>query len=40
MQKPSTYMLDDARPVVIAGSDGTVIAQNKSARRMLGPGTG
>ncbi|MDP6733318.1 MAG: helix-turn-helix transcriptional regulator [Gammaproteobacteria bacterium] len=37
---PSTYMLNDTRPVVIAGSDGTVIAQNKSARRMLGPGTG
>ncbi|MDP6095793.1 MAG: LuxR C-terminal-related transcriptional regulator [Gammaproteobacteria bacterium] len=40
MRKPSTYMLDDARPVVVTGSDGTVIAQNKSARRMLGPGTG
>jgi DNA-binding CsgD family transcriptional regulator len=40
LRKPSTYMLDDARPVVVTGSDGTVIAQNKSARRMLGPGTG
>lgn len=40
MQKLGTDMLDDIRPVVIAGVDGKVIAQNKSARRMLGPGTG
>ena len=40
MLKPSNYMLNDTRPVVIAGSDGTIIAQNKAARRMLGPGTG
>jgi DNA-binding CsgD family transcriptional regulator len=42
MLNPSSYsyMFDDTRPVVVAGGDGTVIAQNKPARRMLGPGTG
>lgn len=33
-------IFDDTRPIVIAAGDGRVIAQNKSARRMLGPGTG
>lgn len=33
-------MFEDTRPVIIAGADGTVIAQNKPARRLLGPGTG
>jgi DNA-binding CsgD family transcriptional regulator len=40
MLKAGSYKFDDTRPVVITGGDGTVIAQNKSARRMLGPGTG
>jgi DNA-binding CsgD family transcriptional regulator len=40
MLKPGSYMFDNTRPVVFAGGDGTVIAQNKPARRMLGPGTG
>jgi DNA-binding CsgD family transcriptional regulator len=40
MLKPSSYMFDNTRPVVITGGDGTVIAQNKPARRVLGPGTG
>lgn len=30
----------DNRPVIVAGGDGSVIAQNKTARRLLGPGTG
>jgi DNA-binding CsgD family transcriptional regulator len=33
-------MFDNTRPVIIAGGDGNVIAQNKPARRLLGPGTG
>ncbi len=33
-------MFDDTRPIVVAGGDGKVIAQNRSARRMLGSGTG
>ncbi len=41
MLSPSSYdMFDDSRPVVVAGGDGSVVAQNKPARRMLGPGTG
>jgi DNA-binding CsgD family transcriptional regulator len=40
MLKASSYIFDDTRPVIVAGGDGTVISQNKSARRMLGPGTG
>jgi len=30
----------DTPPVVVAGQDGVVIAQNKAARRMMGRGTG
>jgi DNA-binding CsgD family transcriptional regulator len=33
-------MSDTVCPVVVTGGDGNVIAQNKPARRMLGPGTG
>ncbi len=33
-------MFDESRPVVVTGADGKVISQNKSARRMLGPGVG
>jgi len=40
MLKTGTYSSDDRRPVLVTGADGTVIAQNKPARRMLGPGTG
>ena len=42
MLNPSAYqnMFDSSRPVMIAGGDGSVIAQNKPARRMLGSGTG
>jgi DNA-binding CsgD family transcriptional regulator len=40
MLKPSSYIFDNTRPVVCAGGDGTVISQNKPARRMLGSGTG
>jgi DNA-binding CsgD family transcriptional regulator len=40
MLKTSSYISDDTRPVFVTGGDGTVIAQNKPARRMLGPGTG
>lgn len=40
MLKASFYTSDDARPIMVTGGDGTVISQNKPARRMLGPGTG
>ena len=40
MLKASSYISDETRPVIVTGGDGTVIAQNKPARRMLGPGTG
>ena len=40
MLKPSCHTFDDTHPVMVTGGDGTVIAQNKPARRMLGPGTG
>ncbi len=40
MPKSGSDMFDDTRPVVVAGSNGTVIAQNKLARQMMGPGTG
>lgn len=40
MLKVSSYMSDETRPVIVTGGDGTVIAQNKPARRMLGPGAG
>jgi DNA-binding CsgD family transcriptional regulator len=42
MLNPGAYhnMFDSSRPVIIAGGDGSVIAQNKPARRMLGSGTG
>lgn len=40
MLKPGSYMFDNTRPVVIAGGDGHVIAENKAARRVLGPGIG
>jgi len=33
-------MLDETRPIIIAGGDGIVISQNKPARRLLGRGTG
>ena len=33
-------MLDDTRPVIIAGENGRVIAHNRPARRLLGPGVG
>ena len=33
-------MSENTHPVVITGGDGNVIALNKPARRMLGPGTG
>jgi DNA-binding CsgD family transcriptional regulator len=35
-----TFTSNNAHPVVIAAGDGNVIALNKPARRMLGPGTG
>ena len=31
---------DDTSPIVVAGGDGRVLAENRPARRMLGPGTG
>ena len=40
MPKAVGQRFDDSRPVVVAGGDGVVIAQNKPARRVLGPGTG
>lgn len=40
MLKSGSYNFDDTRPVIITGEDGTIIAQNKPARRVLGPGTG
>jgi len=40
MLKTSSHTFDDKHPVIVTGGDGTVIAQNKPARRMLGPGTG
>jgi DNA-binding CsgD family transcriptional regulator len=40
MRNSNASGFDGTHPVVIAGGDGTVIAQNKPARRMLGPGTG
>jgi len=42
MLNPGSYnnMFDDTRPVIVAGGDGSIIAQNKPARRMLGSGTG
>jgi DNA-binding CsgD family transcriptional regulator len=40
MIKASSYIVDGTHPVIVTGGDGTVIAQNKPARRMLGPGTG
>ena len=40
MLRGDSHRFDDTRPVVVAGGDGAVIAQNKSARRLLGPGTG
>ena len=40
MLKVSSYGSDDSRPVMVTGQDGTVIAQNKPARRILGPATG
>jgi DNA-binding CsgD family transcriptional regulator len=40
MLKTGSYAFDDTRPVIVTGGDGTVISQNKPARRMLGPGTG
>ena len=42
MLSPGSYsnMFDNSRPVVVAGGDGHIIAQNKPARRLLGPGTG
>ncbi len=33
-------MFDETLPVVVADGDGVVVAQNKSARRMFGSGTG
>ncbi len=33
-------MLDETPPVVVADGDGVVISQNRSARRMMGPGMG
>ena len=40
MLKSGSYVVDDQRPVLVAGGDGCIISQNKSARRLLGPGTG
>jgi DNA-binding CsgD family transcriptional regulator len=40
MLKTSSYTFDGTHPVIVTGGDGTVISQNKPARRMLGPGTG
>jgi len=40
MLKTGLYGTQDSRPVMVTGADGTVIAQNKLARRALGPGTG
>jgi len=39
MLKSGSYVVDDAAPVFVSGSDGKIISQNKSARRLLGPGT-
>lgn len=33
-------MFNDSHPVIVAGEDGNVIAQNRSARRVLGLATG
>ena len=33
-------MFDDAPPVVVADGNGVIVSQNRSARRMMGPGTG
>jgi len=42
MLNPGSYrnMFENTRPVLVAGGDGSVIAQNKPSRRLLGPGTG
>ena len=40
MLKASSYTFDDRHPVMVTGGNGIVISQNKSARRLLGPGTG
>ncbi len=40
MLRAGSHRFDDTPPVVVAGGDGIVIAQNKPARRMLGLGTG
>ncbi len=42
MLNPGLYRntFGDTRPVIVAGGDGSVIAQNKPARRLLGSGTG
>jgi DNA-binding CsgD family transcriptional regulator len=42
MHNPGSYrnMFENTRPVIVAGGDGSVIAQNKPSRRLLGPGTG
>jgi len=40
VQKTSSYVFDRTHPVIVAGEDGTVIAQNNPAKRMLGPGIG
>jgi DNA-binding CsgD family transcriptional regulator len=40
MLKAACHKFDDTRPIVLAGTDGVVIAQNKPARRILGPGSG
>jgi len=42
MLNPGAYqnMFESSRPVIVAGGDGSIIAQNKPARRLLGSGTG
>lgn len=42
MLNPGSYRntFSDTHPVIVAGGDGNVIAQNKPARRLLGSGTG
>lgn len=40
MRHVRLHRADDTPPVVVAGGDGIVVAQNRAARRLLEPGTG
>jgi DNA-binding CsgD family transcriptional regulator len=40
MLKTASHNFDDTHPVIVAGGDGNVIAQNRQARRLFGLATG